>query len=148
MYRGKKHIFLVIIIGIVVLYCSLNIYTTVRKNGYIKQIESIIVDCVKNDIDNKYISIENGQKIYNSIQDNWEEDENVKIEAVNCNCEDENWDEQYVCVMVEYKGVLGNGEEIQECEYYKIYFKTEDGEVYILKVGVSVGETGTYDLDT
>lgn len=144
MYRGKKHIFLMIIIGVATLYCLLNIYSAVQKNKYIKQIENIVVDCARKDIDSKFINSEEGQKIYDSIQANWNEEGGVELEIVNCNVENEDWNEQYACVKVDYKGILGNGEEIEECEYYKIYFKTEGGKAYILEVGISVGETGIY----
>lgn len=146
MFRGKKHLFILIIIGVVALYCLLNIYSTVQKNKYIEQIENIVVDCVKNHIDDKLINVEAGQKIYDSIQSNWNELGGIELEKVTCNGGDENWDEQYVCVKVHYEGIVGNGKEMENYEYYKIYFKTEGGKVYVLKVGVSVGETGIYDL--
>ena len=143
---NKRNTFVLIIIGIVLLFFISNIYISVRKKGYIKQIENIFVNCIKEN-DNTFIRTQDSQKINNSIQSNWEEEGNIKIEGIDFHCEEENWDEQYVCVEVDYKGILGNGKETEDCEYYKIYFEINEGKVYILKVGVSVGESGIYDLD-
>jgi len=127
------------------LCCLFVVCTRVQRNRYIEQIEDIVIRCLKNNVDNQFISEKNCKKFYTPIRRNWQEE--VKLEEVTCICEDENWEEQYVRVHVSYEGSLESGEDIEGCEYYKIYFKIEKGKVYILEVGLSVGESGGYDLD-
>jgi len=126
------------------LCCLFVVCTRVQRNRYIEQIEDIVIRCLKNNVDNQFISEKNCKKFYTPIRRNWQEE--VKLEEVTCICEDENWEEKYVCVHVSYEGSLESGEDIENCEYYKIYFKIEEGKVHILKVGVSVGEAGVYDF--
>ena len=53
----------------------------------------------------------------------------------------------YIWMDVSYKGKLENGKRVSECEYFKIFFEKNGDEVYVTKIGVSVGEDGISDLD-
>ena len=49
---------------------------------------------------------------------------------------------------VSYKGEIKDGKKVSESEYFKIFFKSNGDEVYVIKIGVSIGEDGISDLDS
>ena len=81
------------------------------------------------------------------IHANWMEEGGIKITQIECNTYEENWEKNYIWMDVSYKGKLENGKRVSECEYFKIFFEKNGDEVYVTKIGVSVGEDGISDLD-
>ena len=148
MFKGKKRIIILLITGIGIFLCFLwNIHISANKKEYIQQIETIVSNCAKNNIDRNSIDKKYGEKIYHSIQDNWDEEGGIKLEDIECKTYDENWSEQNIWVTVDYKGKLSNDEEVSESESFEVFFDVKGGKVYISKVGISVGESGVSDLD-
>lgn len=57
-------------------------------------------------------------------------------------------EKNYIWMAVSYKGELKDGKKVSESEYFKIFFKSNGDEVYVIKIGVSIGEDGISDLDS
>lgn len=149
MSRKKVWIVILIVIFLIILICvSLNIKTYNSRKRTTTQIENIVKSCVIGDIKKSDINEKYGKKINDCIQANWLEEGGIKITQIECNTYEENWGENYIWMDVSYKGKLENGKKVSESEYFKIFFKKKGDEVYVKKIGVSVGEVGISDLDS
>lgn len=148
MSRKKVRIIILIVIFLIILICvSLNIKYYNSRKRTITQIENIVKSCVVGNIKKSDISEKYGKKINDCIQANWLEEGGIKITQIECNIYEENWRENYIWMDVSYKGMLENGKKVSESEYFKIFFKKNGDEVYVKKIGISVGEVGISDLD-
>ena len=149
MSRKKAWIIILIVIFLIILICaSLNIKAYNSQKRTITQIENIVKSCIIGDIKKSDINEKYGKKINDCIQANWLEEGGIKITQIECNTYEENWRENYIWMDVSYKGKLENGKKVSESEYFKIFFKKNGDEVYVKKIGVSVGEVGISDLDS
>ena len=149
MFRKKGWIIILIVIFSIIFICvSLNIKTYNSRKRTTTQIKNIVKSCVIGDIKKSDINEKYGKKINDCIQANWLEEGGIKIAQIECNTYEENWRENYIWLAVSYKGKLGNGKKVSESEYFKIFFEKNGNQVYVKKIGVSVGETGISDLDS
>ena len=148
MNRKKIWIIISIVIFLIILICiSLNIKNYNSRTRDVIQIENIVKSCVIGDIKKSNIDEKYGKKDYDCIHANWMEEGGIKITQIECNTYEENWEKNYIWMDVSYKGKLENGKRVSECEYFKIFFEKNGDEVYVTKIGVSVGEDGISDLD-
>lgn len=145
--KKKKRIYLTIVIVVILAILSGVTYLLIQRKNTVNQIEKIAENCAKNKIDSKFISNTDGEKIYYSIQNNWTVEGGINLKKVELYIEKKNWSKKYICIKIDYKGTLKNGQNSEGCEYYKIYFKKKDNGIYITKVGVSVGEAGVYSYE-
>ena len=145
--KKKKRIYLTIVIVVILAIMSGVTYLLIQRKNTVNQIEKIVENCAKNKIDNKFISNIDGEKIYYSIQNNWTEEGGINLKKLEFYIERKNWCKNYICIEIDYKGTLKNGQNNEECEYYKIYFRKRNNGIYITKVGVSVGEAGVYSYE-
>lgn len=149
MSRKRVWIISSIVIFLIILICvSLNIKTYNSRKRAITQIENIVKGCVIGDIKKSNINEKYVKKIYDCIHANWLEDGEIKLTQIDCDTYEENWEKNYIWMDVSYKGELKDGKKVSESEYFKIFFKSNGDEVYVTKIGVSIGEDGISDLDS
>ena len=134
---------------LIVLICVMfNIKAYNSQKKAVKQIENIVKSCAIGDIKKSNINKQYGEKIYDCIHTNWLEEGGIKITQIECDIQEENWKKNYIWMAVSYKGELKDGKKVSESEYFKIFFKSNGDEVYVIKIGVSIGEDGISDLDS
>lgn len=142
MKKKKACLIIVIVILLAILFGF--IYMYVQRKNAVAQIKKVVLNCTQNKVDTRLINNSAGEKIYSTIQNNWSEAGGIKLKKMECDIENENWDKNYICVVVRYKGTLKNGKNAEDCEYYKVHFEKNSNGIYITKVGVSVSEKGIY----
>lgn len=148
---SKKRMFIGIIIlclMTVAIFC-INDY---RHQECYHDIEKIVSECIKGNIDINAIDSEAGKKLYDYVQDMYKEYDGLDVKEAEGLWDEADWNKKTVWINETFSGKLKNSsksEKTENAESFKIFFIIKNGNVYIKKAGVSVSEEGEYisDLD-